>query len=536
MSIWDKINKATSTFTDAVDGVMSSVTGAPSPAAEAEAEKTRTVFDEFKVTLAVGTKPFRFTETSMIYGGIEHPYTTMSEISLTTVASKMTNGIASTIIGGKAVTLAFSFVQAERFHKAMKYANEQIALAHGKVKDYRYFLQAEGGSHIEVYDSHLQLSYVPSGVGNLVSNTMRGGAIDIIVRLCDAAMTLDSLPAGGSLLRLTHDGAVYELKLSAEDTPQAKEAFAFINAAVEAGDAPFGTPALAAEPWQPAVPQEHRFALCGAALEVPAEMDAFNTYYGRFSELAKDAAACARAEFDKRVSNLTTYLQLFPEIYKHYLGIVCDKAMEILIAEGIWSVTKDSLMELHCGEFHLAPDDYAITMESVQLTVQENQQAVSAVTGLIPNLVGGGFGLKGAVKGIATATAFNIVRDSAEAGLLKSASTINLNQQTILYDRIDHDILFEHVFSDYWRMFMTLSVVLNQAGKTVWWPTDDRASAAANIFTNLANPNFPQNQLLNVFLQILQTNPYNEDYHRFMLTRFGQTDETLAIARYFHMV
>ena len=73
----------------------------------------------------------------------------------------------------------------------------------------------------------------------------------------------------------------------------------------------------------------------------------------------------------------------------------------------------------------MAIEEYMVTTESVELTVQANQNRVSTAMSFVPNLVGGGFGVKGAAKGIATATAFNLVRDGAEAGLLKGASQIN---------------------------------------------------------------------------------------------------------------
>ena len=45
----------------------------------------------------------------------------------------------------------------------------------------------------------------------------------------------------------------------------------------------------------------------------------------------------------------------------------------------------------------------------------------------------------------------------------------------------------------------------------------------------MSNPNFPQDKLLDVFLDILKINPYNAEYHKFMISHFGENDETTAI-------
>lgn len=97
------------------------------------------------------------------------------------------------------------------------------------------------------------------------------------------------------------------------------------------------------------------------------------------------------------------------------------------------------------------------------------------------------------------------------------------------------DNLFELVFLDYWRVFLTLTFTLNQSGKAVWYPTDDLAQQASDIFQNLSNPNFPQDKVLDVFLDILKTNPYIKDYHNFMFAKFGDTAETQAIKNYFNV-
>lgn len=113
--------------------------------------------------------------------------------------------------------------------------------------------------------------------------------------------------------------------------------------------------------------------------------------------------------------NIITYLQFTPEIYGYYLAAVCDKAVQILISDGIWNITQSNVINAHKAKYHLVFDDISVTVESVELTIEKNQRSVANTMSFVPNLIGGGFGYKGAVKGIARATAFNVARNSIEA-------------------------------------------------------------------------------------------------------------------------
>lgn len=137
------------------------------------------------------------------------------------------------------------------------------------------------------------------------------------------------------------------------------------------------------------------------------------------------------------------------------------------------------------------------------------------------------------MKGVAKATAYNIVRDTAEASLVNSAGQINQNQQAEIYGRIKIDTLVELIYRDYWSVFLTLVAILKNNGKEMWFPSNESMQTAQNIFQNISNPNFPEGQKLSVFLQILQTNPYKVEYQKFMLAKWGENDQTVSIKNYF---
>ena len=288
--------------------------------------------------------------------------------------------------------------------------------------------------------------------------------------------------------------------------------------------------------WESIVGVGKQFSLEGYSLEISSEMDIFNSYRLRFREIAAWCADNARQEYDSYVYDLNSYLNILPMIYNKYLDVMIKKAVDILISEGIWTVTEQSLQDKHVAEYHLAIDMHKVTLQSIDLTIQGNQDRVANKMSYVPNMVGGGFGLVGALKGVATAAAFNAVKNSAGNAAMRNASNIKPEQQQELYNRINPDYLFLNIFTDYWRVFLTLIDTLRENGKDIWWPEMRLVEQAKNIFQNMSNPNFPQERVTPAFIDILKTNPYTADYHRFMVNRWGDTEETRAIATYFGYV
>lgn len=101
--------------------------------------------------------------------------------------------------------------------------------------------------------------------------------------------------------------------------------------------------------------------------------------------------------------------------------------------------------------------------ESVNLTVANNQKSVAGVMSHVPTMVGGGFGFKGALKGVAMATTFNAVTQGISNAAIKNARNITPPQQAELYGRIKADILLKRVFLDYWNVYISLVCTLKIA-------------------------------------------------------------------------
>ena len=125
-------------------------------------------------------------------------------ISLLTAPTAITNGVAQATANGKVITLAFLTKDQARFTAALTYANEQIDLAHGNKKNYKFILHAQTGSRVEVYDDYLILYMIAAGPGGVMGKAsdsvgkVSKGLGKVIGGLGSAGTAIGSTAKGGS--------------------------------------------------------------------------------------------------------------------------------------------------------------------------------------------------------------------------------------------------------------------------------------------------------------------------------------------------
>jgi len=166
--------------------------------------------EQFSAVLAdFSRREFIIKDKTLVYGNEEIPYAQLTPIRLITSPTLLINGVAQTNAQGKPLTLPYRFRDRERFAAAMTYANEQIELAHGNVKSYKYLLQAHTGTKLEVYEDYLILYFVPTG--HFIGNILRGGSTGgkrLLYSTISAIQFME--PAGVSVgfIQFTYPGSI----------------------------------------------------------------------------------------------------------------------------------------------------------------------------------------------------------------------------------------------------------------------------------------------------------------------------------------
>lgn len=273
------------------------------------------------------------------------------------------------------------------------------------------------------------------------------------------------------------------------------------------------------ETFKPYEGTEKTFSVNGKNLIVPARLDTYMEYRKRFKRLAKACSDKAAEEYIASVNDLESFMNKFPDIYKNNLKTVAEKAVDILISEGIYTVSADDLQNLHIKNYHIAVSDYQTMKESILLTAQNNARATQGLMSGLGSLFNGSR-MQGFVEGL-------------NEGVVEAGTKLSQEQKTELFLRIKPVQLFQNVFLDYWNVSISLVKILNANGKDIWLSDSEEAGNMETIIKSMSNPNFPQEKILDIIFDIILKNPSEAAVYKLLEEKYGLTDEVKAIFDYF---
>ena len=473
--------------------------------------------------LAKGT---RFFEDHIEFGTESFSYSDLSEITISHMPTVLASGTAQTLYkpGNRAISMTF-FNDVPGFLAAVDYANGNISEASGSSAGRKFLLRSPDGSKLEIYEDYIATTVTGKGLSAVISHNDNTNII-----MFKNVVSLSA--ASGTQLEISYktdsgEPVQFTISFASSDAELVNEIISYVQ-----NYTPDLSDEIEEETWKFVTGNVREFPILGKQLVVNENWDVFNSYRKIYMNCAAAYTQQLEKKYVARVNNFETFMKFYIPLYKEYLEKMINKTTDILVSAGIWTETSESIMQRHVAQNHLAMDDYTTLYDSLMLTVQNNKNKVAAVTSFVPNLVGGGFGLKGAAVGIAKATAFNLLRDGAEAALIDSMN-ISAAQKAELYGRINQKVLFERAFLDMWRVFQTLIDIMNENGKNIWFPTDADSAKADNIMKNISNPNFPQEQFPDVMVAVIGMNPYKKSIYELLISRGADENEVRSISEYF---
>ena len=271
---------------------------------------------------------------------------------------------------------------------------------------------------------------------------------------------------------------------------------------------------------------EQRFTILGKELVVSSGMDAFNHYRKAFRALAQQQAWALEAEYRARVTDLDSFLIYFPEMYAKYRKPLLEQAMGIILETGVYDLSAQQFEEQHTADFCLCAEDVDTTWESFNLTIEANQERKIRMYNMLPGVVFSG------ITGFAAALAVNMAVSSIAEADIRNAK-VSKKQRAEIFGRIDTGILMERAFTDYWRVFLSMTWQLNRKGVDVWYPNEADNASATGIYQNLISGMLPATHIPDLVVKLLQLNPYSDDPLAYIRNRIGITAETSPILDYF---
>ncbi|MBR6987471.1 MAG: hypothetical protein IKH82_05305 [Clostridiales bacterium] len=470
-------------------------------------------------------KGTRFFEDHIQYGNNNYSYAELSEITITHMPTTFAAGSAEALHKPTNSVLNITFVNdAPGFVKGVDYANEKISEANGGNAGRKFLLRNPDGSKAEVYEDYISLKTVGKGISALMGTNDS----TLIIMIQDIS-SIAAINGTQLIINYSDEGSPLQCAISfaPTDINVVNEIVSYVQ-----NFTPDVSEETEEETWVLVTGSVKEFSLLGRSLIVNENWDVFNSYRTMYMKCAALYTEKMKKKYLKKINNFDSFMRFYLPLYKEYLDKIISKTTDILVSAGIWTETSESIMQRHVENNHLAMDDYTTMYDSLLATVQNNKAGMAALTSFVPNLVGGGFGLKGAAVGIAQATAFNLLRDGAESALIDNMN-ISAAQKAELYGRINQEVLFDRAFADMWRVFFTLIDIMNENGKNIWRPTDEDSAKADNIMKNVSNPNFPQAQFPDVMIQVIGMDPYKRSIYELLRSRGADEGEVKTISEFF---
>lgn len=262
------------------------------------------------------------------------------------------------------------------------------------------------------------------------------------------------------------------------------------------------------------------FSLNGKDFTVPARLDTYNYYRNTFRELATYYSDKASQKYIECVSDANSFFEHVLEIYNENLNAVIDCAIDVLVSDNIFQYSVETFASTHqktsCEVMEYCSQIY----EEYETLKQSSAQTVQGISNLASSLLG----QKSWVLG-------EFVSGMGE-GLAESVS-LSDEQLHAFFVSIEPQRVFNGAYRDYWKVYLTLVYCLKEHNKDIWTPDEATTDEIDTTLQLLAKPNFPQDKVTDLILNLISKDPYRKEIYDLMKEKFGDNEEVLNIIGYF---
>lgn len=287
-----------------------------------------------------------------------------------------------------------------------------------------------------------------------------------------------------------------------------------------------------------------KFLLYGYEFYVPEGKEKYNEIRKKFDCLAKNAAKNFGETYKRQNSNIEDVIKKAPEQFAESINEVIEYCVDVLLSNNIFSVDVDTFCN-SCGDLfdYWFQIYYKIADEVAELKYSQEQLDEYRVMRrkLRGKIIGGGFGVSGAIKGMATAGAMNAVIGVGHMlfnGLGKAITSISTasamnkifkNPNTFILLR---NAVYHTAFSTHLVMVKYLNDNLNEE---ILIPSVEDVKLG-QIYANNALKLSNSDEFIEIILNSIILNPYNDAPYKLLLRRFGDKNSQLdKLAKYFNI-
>lgn len=286
-----------------------------------------------------------------------------------------------------------------------------------------------------------------------------------------------------------------------------------------------------------------RFSLNKNEISVAPEREAYNAIRRKYQAFAESAADDFSSAYADNFKNIKDVHENCTDVALGLLMPVVEEAIRDLATQGIYDVNTDEFGEYFSGHFTWH-DDFAVIDDKYTTIIKKTADLDASRTQRREDrgrVIGGGFGLSGAAKGIATAGAANMLFGAVHGGfnmLAKGATGLaNMASESAIFsDPATKSHLTNAVYQVVFNTHFALIVALNDklATSITGYVSEDAAAKAARLLENIGKGRIPNEAVTSMLIEALSLNPYDEGFYTQWFKMYGDKNGELeALENYF---
>ncbi len=275
---------------------------------------------------------------------------------------------------------------------------------------------------------------------------------------------------------------------------------------------------------------ENIFNIGDSQVVISQQLDSLFKYRKKFKEFAEYYTEMFKFRYSMCVNDYDSLKNYCVDLLLEGMKPMGNRAYSLLLPFGIFNVTSDSFITKHHENFSEALDCFTAILGIEAAKNQRAQQMGNALGNSI-QMQGGGFGMKGAMKGVAKAEAFNMGL-GLFGKFVEHQSRMTQEEKAVVFSKINTETIFKAVFNDYYNVFLTLVQILseNRILNNVKVVQDEEFKT---VFGNLQNPMFPPAMFPNAICSMISNYPFEEQCYDILIKKLPNDNGAMELINYF---
>jgi uncharacterized membrane protein (DUF106 family) len=276
-----------------------------------------------------------------------------------------------------------------------------------------------------------------------------------------------------------------------------------------------------------------KFTLYNQQINLSKGLLAYNDIRIGFKSLAGELSNNFSEQYYKEIHNLDELSKFGYGFGSNFIAKAIDEAVEILIKHGIYDIDNQTFINKYYINYHTWDNDFnEINDKYVELVLSDKELDEYRVARRQSRgrVIGGGFGISGAAKGMVQAGAINMAAGAAHmifngVGKLVTSAAIGIQKNSIFKDPNTKRSLENGIYTAVFNVHYALvDVLLENKVVNISGISENSISKCHSILANLNTKQFESEVIKKLIVDGLLLNPYNEEVYKMAIEKIGDPD------------